>query len=165
MMKTKTALTILALAGLFIISSIELKAQEVATGYVEAVELLEHDTHWDDVYISSGRRSNERNSRLTLSKRYDGETVSKKGVFSVESTTTKFRLSIDGSVKSGTIKVTVLLPDGKAFKTINIDDTADIHWSESINIKEGENKYHGDWKYEISTASAKGSYHLSLATY
>jgi len=170
-MKTKSFFTILTLVGILIfLSGIELKAQDVSK--LETVEVIIPDQVSGsrlqepfDVFVRSSGRSNERNSRMTLSKRYDGETVSKKGVFNIESPTTRLRLSIDGSVKSGTITVVVLLPDGKTFKTITIDDAADIQWSESINIKEGEKQYHGNWKYEIATKAATGRYNLSINTY
>ena len=170
-MKTKTAFTLLVLLGIFLISSIELRAQIIVNeplpdiGSLPELELLEHTIHLDDIYISAGRKPGERNSRLLLSKKYDGETVSRKGGFNIEKSTTRLKLSINGSVKSGTIKVALVLPGGKAFKTITIDDAADIYWSESINIKEGEGKYHGEWKYEISTVAAKGRYNLSINSF
>ena len=170
-MKTKSTLTILTLTGVFLFISVnELKAQDIAKlGASEVVipelAILEPFVQEPWVMSRSNGRSNERNSRLMLSKRYEGETVSKKGVFNIESSATRLRLSIDGSVKSGTITVMVLLPDNKTFKTITIDDAADIQWSESINIQEGETKYHGNWKYEIATKAAQGNYRLSINTY
>ena len=176
-MKTKSILTILSLAAVFLfISGIEVKAQEIAKLGASEIIIPESAPQesfvrepfvqepWDIIGRNTGR-SNERNSRLMLSKRYDGETVSTKGIFNIESSTTRLRLSIDGSVKSGTITVTVLLPDNKTFKTITINDAADIQWSESINIKEGETTYHGNWKYEIATKAAQGSYRLSINSF
>ena len=165
-MKTKSIFSILALiAVFFILSSIELKAQAKLVGPDQISRVDQFNMQDPEFFFRSTGRSNERNSRLMLSKRYDGETVSKKGVFNIESSTTRLRFSIDGSVRSGTISVAILLPDNKTYKTITIDDAADIQWSESINIKEGETKDHGNWKYEITTAAAKGSYHLSINTF
>jgi hypothetical protein len=46
-----------------------------------------------------------------------------------------------------------------------MDDSADIQWSESLNIEDGEIKYYGTWKYRITTKVAEGSYQLSINTF
>ena len=100
-----------------------------------------------------------------LSKQYNGQSIDKQGTFEVEDKITKLKLSIEGHVNSGSITVSLTLPDGKPYKSLTMDDTADISWSESLNINEGENKYYGTWKYRITTKVADGSYYLSINTY
>jgi hypothetical protein len=119
----------------------------------------------EDYVWVSGWGPGESNSRLMLSKRYNGQSIDKQGTFEVEDNITKLKLSIEGQVNSGSITVSLILPDGKPYKSLTMDDTADIHWSESLSIKEGENKYYGTWKYRITTKVADGSYHLSINTY
>ena len=109
--------------------------------------------------------SSEKNSKLTLSKHFEGESTSKTGTFSVEKGVKKIRLSISGHVHSGTINVELYIPGKKELKKLTVDDSADIHWSQSINIKEGDTKYFGEWTYVINAKSAKGEYSLSLSTY
>ena len=116
------------------------------------------------VYVSDWG-SNEHNSRLTLSKNYNGQSIDKQGTFEVEDKISKLKMSIEGHVNSGSIKVSLILPDGKPYKSLTMDDSADIQWSESLNIKEGETKYYGTWKYRITTKVAEGSYLLSINTY
>jgi hypothetical protein len=118
----------------------------------------------DYVYVT-GWGSGEHNSRLMLSKHYNGQSIDKQGTFEVENKITKLKLSIEGHVNSGSITVSLILPDGKQYKSLTMDDTADISWLESLNINEGENKYYGTWKYRIRTKQAEGSYHLSINTY
>lgn len=118
----------------------------------------------DYVYVTNWS-SNEHNSRLMLSKRYNGQSIDKQGTFEIDDEITKLKLSIDGEVNSGSIKVSLILPDGKPYKSLTMDDTADIHWSESVTIKENETKYYGTWKYRITTKVADGSYHLSISTF
>ena len=117
----------------------------------------------DYIYVSEA--GSERNSRLMLSKRYTGQSIDKQGTFEVDDDITKLKISIDGAVESGSITVSLIYPDGKPYKSLTMDDSADIHWSESLNIKEGENKYYGTWKYRISTKQADGSYNLSINTF
>ena len=118
----------------------------------------------DYVYVS-GQGPGEHNSRLMLSKRYNGQSIDKQGTFEIDDEVKKLKLSIDGEVNSGSITVSLILPDGKPYKSLTMDDTADIHWSESSTIKEDETKYYGTWKYRITTKVADGSYHLSINTY
>jgi hypothetical protein len=118
----------------------------------------------DYVYVTNWN-TNESNSRLMLSKRYNGQSIDKQGTFEIHDEITKLRLSIEGQVNSGSIKVSLVLPDGKPYKSLTMDDSADIHWSESVNIKEDDTKYYGTWKYRITTKVADGSYHLSINTF
>jgi hypothetical protein len=172
-MKTNSILSVLILTGIcFFLSGIELKAQDyVRLGESEVAITEPSETipgePWPQEPFIIGRstgRSNERNSSLMLSKRYEGQTVSTKGEFKVESTTTRLRLSISGEVNHGSITVSLLMPDDKVFKTITINSAADVRWSENLNIEEGETMYHGTWKYEVSTKTAEGYYRLSINT-
>ncbi len=118
----------------------------------------------DYVYVTNWS-SNEHNSRLMLSKNYNGQSIDKQGTFEVEENIMKLKLSIEGHVNSGSITVSLVLPGGKSYKSLTMDDSADIQWSESLNIEEGETKYYGTWKYRITTKVAEGSYHLSINTF
>ena len=174
----------LAVLGVFIFIDTSILAQSTGTAKEEAeiaVRRAEHAeqaarnremsrarslsrAREDYVYVT-GYGSGEHNSRLMLSKEYNGQSIDKQGTFEVDDNTTRLKLSIEGHVNSGSIKVSLILPDGKPYKSLTMDDSADIHWSESLNIKEGETKYYGTWKYRITTKVADGSYHLSINTY
>jgi hypothetical protein len=119
----------------------------------------------DYSYVWTSASSSEKNTKLTLSKDYNGESASKTGTFSVEQGVRKIRLAIHGSVKSGTINLELYLPGKKELKKISIDDSADIEWSQSLDIKEDDNKYFGEWTYVINAQNATGFYSLSLSTY
>ena len=136
------------------------RAEEDAVARARSREASRARDHY--VYVSS---QGEHNSRLMLSKRYNGQSIDKQGTFEIDDEIKKLKLSIDGEVNSGSITVSLILPDGKPYKSLTMDDTADIHWSESLTIKEDETKYYGTWKYRIITKVADGSYHLSINTY
>jgi hypothetical protein len=118
----------------------------------------------DYVYVT-GYGSGEHNSRLMLSKNYNGQSIDKQGTFEVEENISKLKLSIEGHVNSGSITVSLNLPGGISYKSLTMDDSADIQWSESLNIEDGEIKYYGTWKYRITTKVAEGSYQLSINTF
>ncbi len=183
-MKQRNFIIWLAVLGVFIFLDTSILAQSTGTAKEEAeiaVRRAEHAeqaarsremsrarslsrAREDYVYVT-GYGSGEHNSRLMLSKEYNGQSIDKQGTFEVDDNTTRLKLSIEGHVNSGSIKVSLILPDGKPYKSLTMDDSADIHWSESLNIKEGETKYYGTWKYRITTKVADGSYHLSINTY
>jgi hypothetical protein len=104
-------------------------------------------------------------TQLTLRNSFNGETLSSDGEFEVDESTRKIRLSANGKVRHGEIHIKVLYPNGKVFKDLNINSSAQITFSQSLTVKEEEkNKYVGTWKYEIKTKTAEGSYMLSIMT-
>ncbi len=127
---------------------------------LEDIEIAGFDNSF--VYSTS---SSDKNSKLTLSKRYEDATTTKKGTFKVEDSVKKIRISFSGKVESGKINVELYLPDGKEVGKFLIDDTADVDWSQSIGIEDEETKYFGDWTFIIKASYATGSYVLSLSTY
>ena len=186
-MKPGTFITMLAILGVFIFIDTSILAQSTGVRTIDEDEAIsirkaqkvqqeaitremararsaERAARENYVYVS-GWGSNEHNSRLTLSKHYNGQSIDKQGTFEVEDKISKLKMSIEGHVNSGSIKVSLILPDGKAYKSLTMDDSADIHWSESLSIQDGETKYYGTWKYRITTKVADGSYQLSINTY
>lgn len=109
--------------------------QEAITHEMERARAAERAQR-DYVYVTNWSY-NESNSRLMLSKRYNGQSIDKQGTFEVENNITKLKLSIEGQVNSGSITVSLILPGGKSYKSLTMDDSADIHWSESLNIRMG----------------------------
>jgi hypothetical protein len=104
-------------------------------------------------------------TQLTLRNSFNGETLSSDGEFEVDESTRKIRLSANGKVRHGEINIKVLYPNGKVFKDLSINSSAQITFSQSLTVKEEEKKkYVGTWKYEIKTKTAEGSYMLSIVT-
>lgn len=106
----------------------------------------------------------ETQTQLTLRNSFRGGTDSSKGVFDVDSGTRYFRCMINGKVNSGEIYIKVSYPGGKVFKELTINSSAEINFSQSLNIKEGEeNKYLGSWQYEVKADKAEGNYMLQIS--
>jgi hypothetical protein len=181
-MKRKSFYTVLALMGVFMMIDLSVLAQSTGTSSsksssrsreasrarvvippvpdLEGIELYDFDHGF--AYTTS---SSEKNSKLSLSKRYEGATTTKKGSFNVDEGVKKIRISISGNVESGKINVELYLPNNKEVGKFLIDDTADVHWSQSINVEEEESAYYGEWTFVIRAEEAYGSYVLSLSTY
>jgi len=114
--------------------------------------------------LSSSGQGNQ--SQLTLRKAFRGTSNTSKGEFEVESGIRHFKCMISGSAKSGEIFIGVEYPDGKTFKELTINASADINFSQSISIKEGDQKkYTGSWKYVIKSDKAEGNYMLQIMTH
>lgn len=112
-----------------------------------------------------GTYSTGSQSQLTLRKSFRETTSTSKGEFDVEPGIHNFRCMISGSVRSGEILIGIEYPDGKTFKELVINPSADINFSQSISIKEGEEKkYTGSWSYVIKAAQAEGNYMVQIMT-
>lgn len=107
----------------------------------------------------------ENQTQLTIRKNFRGTTNTSKGKFDVDSGVRRLRCMINGSVRTGEIKITVEYPNGKTFKELTINSSADINFSQSISIEESEeNKYVGSWSYTIKAEDAEGNYLLQIST-
>jgi len=108
--------------------------------------------------------SGSSSSQLSLSKSFDGESKSNEGSFNVDESVRHISLSLNGSVKEGSIKITIQLGNNDIIKDITIDESADIQFTQSIKISEDEKKYYGNWTYLVEAKQAKGQYRLSINT-
>jgi len=131
-----------------------------------------------DIIVNPSERDKERQARITylgqdekstqlmLSKHFSGESVSKSGNFSVDEGIRTLRISIQGSIRNdGSITITLYSPDDELFKELEIDNSADVHWSQVFTIKEDNYEYTGEWTYEIEADEAEGQYNLSITTH
>ncbi len=162
-MRTKTFLSVIFLTGIFVFTGTELAAQTEEPAETRPVIVSPSPVSELQYFLQARNNSN---SNLRLSKRFDSESASSEGSFSVENTATRLSLTIQGSVETGSISVTVILPGGEPIKSIMITNAADVQWSVNISIEEEtKNKYHGEWTYKVVANAAKGSYRLSINTY
>ena len=116
-----------------------------------------------EVFITGWGQDNQ--SQLTIRKNFRGTTNTSKGNFDVEADIRRFRCMINGSVRVGEITIMVEYPDGKVFKELTINSSADINFSQSISIEEDKSdKYVGSWTYVIKADNAEGSYMLQIMT-
>ncbi|MEN8204269.1 MAG: hypothetical protein ABFS28_16860 [Bacteroidota bacterium] len=117
-----------------------------------------------DYFIYSGNQGSQ--TQLTLRNSFNGNSDSSKGEFEVSEDTRNFRMTINGKVKTGEIRIIVDYPSGDTFKDLTINSAAEITFSQSVTISEQEGgKYIGDWSYKIIAEKAEGSYKLSIMTH
>jgi hypothetical protein len=140
--------------------SAERAARSSARTYVRS-----SGAHPDSYYVIAGEEQNNQ-SQLTLRNSFDGNSNTSKGGFEVSEETHNFRVMINGKVKSGEIQIIVKYPNGKEFKNLTINSAAEITYSQSLTLKEGEeSKYIGTWNYEVKATFAEGNYMLQMMTH
>jgi hypothetical protein len=101
-----------------------------------------------------------------FSRTVKGSSFSKSYSFDVEKTARTVVMSVNGDCKSGEIRVNILMPGGKSYSDIVIDEFGNLNWRKSFNITEEENQDKtGEWTFRISARNATGQFKISLQTF
>jgi hypothetical protein len=101
-----------------------------------------------------------------FSKSVKDNTFSGDYTFEVEKTAKSVVMSVMGDCKSGDIRIKIVMPNGKNYSDILIDESGNLNWRKSFMISETENQDRtGNWKFQISSTKATGFFKVSLQTY
>jgi type II secretory pathway pseudopilin PulG len=101
-----------------------------------------------------------------FSKNVRESTFSRDYTFDVEPTVKTVVMAVNGDCKDGDIRIKIIMPNGKAYSDIVIDENGNLNWRKSFNISDSENKDKvGAWKFEINSSKATGYFKISLQTY
>jgi hypothetical protein len=105
-------------------------------------------------------------STWEFSKNVKDNTFSKDYSFDVEKTSKSVVMSVMGDCKSGEIRIKIIMPNGKNYSDILIDESGNLNWRKSFTISETENQDKtGDWKFQISSSKATGFFKISLQSF
>jgi hypothetical protein len=86
-------------------------------------------------------------------------------VFDVDLSSTVV-MSVNGECKAGEIRIKIVMPNGKVYSDIIIDEFGNLNWRKSFPVTEEENKDKaGGWKFQINASKATGFFKISLQTY
>lgn len=112
------------------------------------------------------RAQEDSSSELTLMKNFKGESVETTKKFNVNANHNILKFNLDGTVKSGTITITLIKPDGSKLKTVEIDASSDVSYDQSWGLKSKNlpAELTGDWQIKIQTDKADGFYRLRIYT-
>jgi hypothetical protein len=118
-----------------------------------------------NTFYGRGGGDNERTT-WDFSKYVKESTFSKQYSFDVEKTANTVVMSVMGDCKAGEIRVKIIMPSGKTYSDILIDEYGNLNWRKSFTISEEENKdKSGEWVFKIDATKATGSFKISLQTY
>jgi ATPase subunit of ABC transporter with duplicated ATPase domains len=123
------------------------------------------DGNFHDIFRHSMGGDAERTS-WEFSKTVKDNTFSNNYSFDVDKTSRSVVMTVMGDCKSGEIRVKIVMPDGKNYSDIVIDESGNLNWRKSFNISETENQDKtGDWKFQISSTKATGYFKISLQAF
>ena len=109
--------------------------------------------------------SNAERTTWDFSKSIKESSFSRDYVFDVEPTAKSVVMSVSGDCKAGDIKIKIIMPGGKTFSEIVIDEFGNLNWRKSLTISETENQDKtGAWKFEIKSSKATGYFKIFFQT-
>jgi len=86
--------------------------------------------------------------------------------FDVDRTAKNVVMAVNGDCKAGNIRIKIILPNGKTYSDVVIDEFGNLNWRKSFTISGEENKDKtGEWKFKIDADKATGFFRISLQTY
>jgi hypothetical protein len=101
-----------------------------------------------------------------FSRKVKEKTLKSEYTFDVEKTANSVVMSVMGDCKAGEIRVKIVMPGGKTYSDIVIDEFGNLNWRKSFTISETENQDKaGAWKFVISSNKATGYFKISLQAY
>jgi hypothetical protein len=115
--------------------------------------------------IFYGRGGDSERTTWDYSKQVKESTYAKDLSFDVEKTAKSVSMSLMGDCKTGQIRVKILMPNGKLYSDIVIDESGNLNWRKSFTITDEQNKDKtGEWKFKIEAEKATGYFKISLQT-
>ena len=119
-----------------------------------------------DSYFGHSFGGDEERTTWDFSKSMKENSFTRDYSFDVEKTVKSVVMSVMGDCKSGDIHIKIVMPGGKSYSDIIIDESGNLNWRKSFNISETENQDKtGDWKFQIISNKATGFFKISLQTY
>jgi hypothetical protein len=117
-------------------------------------------------FYGHGTGSDSERTTWEFSKSVKESTFSKDYTFDVEKSVKTVVMSITGDCKSGEFRIKIIMPNGKNYSDIVIDELGNLNWRKSFTISETENQDKtGEWKFQIVSSKATGFFKISLQTF
>ncbi len=118
-----------------------------------------------NVWTPFGLSDTERTT-WDFSKSVKEKTFSRDYTFDVEPTVGTVIMSVNGDCKAGDIRIKIVMPNGKTYSDIIIDEFGNLNWRKSFKISDEDNQDKaGAWKFEIKSTEATGYFNISFQTY
>ncbi len=110
--------------------------------------------------------SDKESTSWEFSRRVKEKTLKSEYSFDVEKTSHSVVMSVMGDCKAGDIRIRIIMPNGKTYSDIVIDEFGNLNWRKSFTLTETENQDKaGAWKFVITSNKATGYFKISLQAY
>lgn len=117
-------------------------------------------------YFGHAFGGDEERTTWDFSKSVKESTFARDYSFDIEKTVNQVVLSVNGDCKAGEIRIQIVMPNGKDYSNIVIDELGNLNMRKSFSISETENQDKaGEWKFKISSTKATGYFKISLQTF
>ncbi|MCE5344723.1 MAG: hypothetical protein LLG13_00355 [Bacteroidales bacterium] len=119
-----------------------------------------------EAFSGFGFGDDSERSTWNFSKSVKESTFSKTYTFDVENSARTVVMSVMGDCIDGEIRIQIVMPDGKNYSDVVIDESGNLNWRKSFTISETENQDKtGQWKFGITATNATGHFKISFQTY
>jgi hypothetical protein len=119
-----------------------------------------------DPFYAHGMGNDVERTTWDFSKTVKEKTFSRDYTFDVDKTAKNVVMSVTGDCKTGEIRIKIIMPNGKNYSDILIDESGNLNWRKSFSVSETENQDKaGEWKFQIASTKATGYFKISLQTY
>jgi hypothetical protein len=119
-----------------------------------------------EAFYSHGMGGDSERTTWDFSKSVKENTFSRDYSFDVEKTVNTVIMSVMGDCKAGEIRIKIIMPNGKSYSDILIDEFGNLNWRKSFTISDTENQDKtGEWKFQTASNKATGFFKISLQTY
>jgi hypothetical protein len=120
----------------------------------------------DDFQARFGREGESERTSWDISKQVNKSTFSKGYRIDVDQSSKSVVILVVGDCKSGEIKVSILMPEGKIYSETVIDASGTMNLRKSFSISDKENKDKiGEWEFKVRAKDATGFFRISIQTY
>jgi hypothetical protein len=119
-----------------------------------------------DVFYGHPFDSDKESTTWDFSRTVKEKSLKSEYSFDVEKTANTVVMSVNGDCKAGDIRIRIIMPGGKTYSDIVIDEFGNLNWRKSFTISETENQDKaGAWKFQITSNKATGYFKISLQAY
>jgi hypothetical protein len=123
-------------------------------------------TTGDEPFYFHGFDDDNESTSWEFSRKVKEKTLKSEYTFDVEKTANQVVMSVMGDCKAGEIRIKIVMPSGKTYSDVVIDEFGNLNWRKSFTISETENQDKaGAWKFAISSNKATGYFKISLQAY
>jgi hypothetical protein len=105
---------------------------------------------------------NQPRTSWDLSRNVVDDSSVKEYTFDLEKGMKSMSMSISGMCKTGEIRISILMPGGKSYSEVTIDEFGSLNWKKSFEMTEESKDKVGIWKFQVTTSKATGNVRLSL---